>query len=63
MENLNQLNRLLQLSQNNMTSHALASLGLFACDKLLKFFTISVILIKIGKQSDFHPTYFQIVGP
>ena len=30
--------------------------------KLLKFFMISVILFKMGKHSDFHLSFFQIVG-
>ena len=30
--------------------------------KLLKFFMISAILFKIGKHSDFHLSFFQIVG-
>ena len=30
--------------------------------KLLKCFMISAILFKMGKQSDFHLSFFQIVG-
>ena len=30
--------------------------------RLLKFFMISVILFKMGKHSDFHLSFFQIVG-
>ena len=30
--------------------------------KLLKLFMISVILFKMGKHSDFHLSFFQIVG-
>ena len=30
--------------------------------ELLKFFMISVILLKMGKHSDFHLSFFQIVG-
>ena len=30
--------------------------------KLLNFFMISLILFKIGKHSDFHLSFFQIVG-
>ena len=30
--------------------------------KLLKIFMISVILFKMGKHSDFHLSFFQIVG-
>ena len=31
-------------------------------DKLLKFFMISMTLVKMGKHSDFHLSFFQIVG-
>ena len=30
--------------------------------KLLKFFMISVILFKMGKHSDFHLSFFQVIG-